>query len=454
MSWETERLTEFVVALSRFGSAELVAERGVERVAEALDAEVAALVRSGAIVASYGWPRIVVPERELLEVAQARAGALPVPGGPACPALVVALDDRREGTLVVARRGEPFAAAETTLLRGLARAMDQSLRLLGVVENERALRVRSEQQAVENTRLLRDLRERQRLLEALGSIQRAISHRAPLQTILDAIVAIAAELLDDPDASLRLVGGEHPPDAGVSARAVAHNRLHMVEGAEAAMAAPVHEQGDVVGALCVRSRVLERTYSRAEQEILLALAENASLALTDAKTVGAMVHQALHDTLTGLPNRALFVDRLRHALTRRGAEVAVLFIDLDRFKAVNDTLGHAAGDALLRRGRRSHWTLPARGDTAARLGGDEFAVLLEDVVDVGDAIAVAERIAGAFRAAFPLDGARGLLRLLDRHRARPTAAATSCCATPTWRCTAPRPTATTGPCSSRPCAPR
>jgi diguanylate cyclase (GGDEF)-like protein len=404
MSWETERLTEFVVALSRFGTGELVAERGVERTAEALDAEVAALVRDGRVAASYGWPRIEVPEGALLEVAAAGEGALPVPGGPPCAALGVALDDGRDGVLLVARRDGAFDAAEVTLLRGLARGLAQSLQLLDVVENERALRVRSEQQALENTKLLKDLRERQLLLEALSSIQRSISHRAPLDGILDAIVATAAELLGDPAAALRLVGGENPPDGGVSARAVADNRLHVIEGAEAAMAAPVHEQGDVIGALCVRSREPQRTYSRAEQEILIALAENASLALTDAKTVGAMVHQALHDTLTGLPNRALFVDRLAHALNRRGAEVAVLFIDLDRFKAINDTLGHAAGDALLIAVAERIGRCLRGADTAARLGGDEFAVLLEDVQGMDDAIAVAQRIARAFAGAFSLDG--------------------------------------------------
>jgi len=403
MSWETERLTEFVVALSRFGTAELVAERGVERTAEALDAEVAALVRDGRVAASYGWPRIEVPEPALLAVAAAGEGDVPVPGGPPCRALAVALDDARDGVLLVARRHEPLQDAEVTLLRGLARGLAQSLQLLDVVENERALRVRSEQQALENTRLLKDLRERQRLLEALGSIQRAISHRAPLEGTLDAIVATAAELLHGP-AALQLIGSDTPPDAGVWARAVADSRLHVVEGAEAAMAAPVHEQGDVIGALGVRSRAPQRTYSRAEQEILIALAENASLALTDAKTVGAMVHQALHDTLTGLPNRALFVDRLAHALNRRGAEVAVLFIDLDRFKAINDTLGHAAGDALLVAVAQRIGRCLRGADTAARLGGDEFAVLLEDVQDVGDAVAVAERIARSFRSAFTLDG--------------------------------------------------
>ena len=106
-------------------------------------------------------------------------------------------------------------------------------------------------------------------------------------------------------------------------------------------------------------------------------------------------HQAFHDSLTGLPNRALFEDRLRRALVRlrrSGGFAAVMFVDLDDFKTVNDGLGHAAGDELLRAtARRLEDTLRTQ-DTAARLGGDEFAVLLEDLVDEAEALVIAERV--------------------------------------------------------------
>ena len=93
---------------------------------------------------------------------------------------------------------------------------------------------------------------------------------------------------------------------------------------------------------------------------------------------------ALHDNLTGLPNRALVVDRLRHALARladRHTMLAVLFIDLDRFKIVNDGLGHDTGDELLIEVGKRLTTTVRRQDTVARLGGDEFVVVCEDLAD-------------------------------------------------------------------------
>jgi diguanylate cyclase (GGDEF)-like protein/PAS domain S-box-containing protein len=108
-----------------------------------------------------------------------------------------------------------------------------------------------------------------------------------------------------------------------------------------------------------------------------------------------LAHQAFHDPLTELPNRVLFADRLEHALARaaqRGDRIAILFIDLDRFKLVNDTLGHEAGDQVLVAAaeRLRQCTRPA--DTIARLGGDEFTILLEDVTDAEDATRLANVI--------------------------------------------------------------
>jgi diguanylate cyclase (GGDEF)-like protein/PAS domain S-box-containing protein len=111
-------------------------------------------------------------------------------------------------------------------------------------------------------------------------------------------------------------------------------------------------------------------------------------------------HQAFHDGLSGLANRALFRDRLDHALDRAArskATLAVLFLDLDDFKLVNDSLGHASGDSLLIEVARRLTDCLRGGDTAARFGGDEFAVLMEELVSADEACDVAERITDALR---------------------------------------------------------
>jgi len=119
-----------------------------------------------------------------------------------------------------------------------------------------------------------------------------------------------------------------------------------------------------------------------------------------------LAHQAFHDPLTGLANQALFRDRVDHAATRlqrHGGQLAVLFIDLDDFKTVNDSLGHSAGDALLIIVSERLTSCLRAGDTAARLGGDEFAVLMDELTDANEATTVAERILATLQEPVLLD---------------------------------------------------
>jgi diguanylate cyclase len=120
-----------------------------------------------------------------------------------------------------------------------------------------------------------------------------------------------------------------------------------------------------------------------------------------------LAHRASHDALTGLPNRALFLERLTLTLARverRSQGCAVLFLDLDRFKVVNDSLGHDVGDRLLREAAERLQAIVRPSDTVARFGGDEFMILCDDVAGEADAIVVAERIAGSLAVPFHIDG--------------------------------------------------
>jgi len=116
---------------------------------------------------------------------------------------------------------------------------------------------------------------------------------------------------------------------------------------------------------------------------------------------------AHHDALTSLPNRALFYDRMQHTLAlakRNSWTVGVMLVDLDRFKTVNDTLGHAVGDKLLRQVAERLSKSVRTSDTVARLGGDEFAVVLNNLSAPEDAAVVGQKIIAAFQAPFQVEG--------------------------------------------------
>ena len=150
---------------------------------------------------------------------------------------------------------------------------------------------------------------------------------------------------------------------------------------------------------------LEHTMDRASRELMERQRQLQEALVKSQEAERQLAHQAVHDALTGLPNRVLFLDRVQHALARsprQNRTVAVLFIDLDDFKGVNDTLGHSVGDELLRATAERLRPMVRSSDTCARLGGDEFAIVLEDAASPDAARIVAERLLGALRATFSL----------------------------------------------------
>lgn len=139
---------------------------------------------------------------------------------------------------------------------------------------------------------------------------------------------------------------------------------------------------------------------------LRGVGDQATSALQKARLLETVRHQATHDALTGLPNRVLFLDRLEELLPAAGtgAHLSVLFCDLDRFKQVNDTLGHAAGDELLRQVAARLRAAVRPGDTVGRLSGDEFAIILPGLTDPADAQSLAQRVGDCFAEPFRLEG--------------------------------------------------
>jgi diguanylate cyclase (GGDEF)-like protein/PAS domain S-box-containing protein len=151
-----------------------------------------------------------------------------------------------------------------------------------------------------------------------------------------------------------------------------------------------------------------RTFKQGDVDFVQALANVLGDVVERQLTDDDIRHRALHDPLTGLPNRLLFLDRLGQATERqrrrRDTLTAVLALDLDRFKLVNESLGHRAGDELLAAAAPRLRQAVRSADTVARFGGDEFGILLEDITGEQDAIDMAERIAGVFTRPFVLDG--------------------------------------------------
>jgi diguanylate cyclase (GGDEF)-like protein len=445
-NWSTHQLTEFLACVSASEDERAAIRNAVERAIEALEADTGAVLRGDGVLAAVGFPRGAAPAAELAEVVDGRRSSIEVPGLGSCAAVSAPLDCEGGGALILARSGDdPFDREDLNLMRGMTRVLTLTLRLLRVVGAERALRTASEQQAAENTQLLASLADRRRLIDQLVRLQECITERPQLDQVLNMIVdgatalaaADAATLcLSDPDDPAELILAASrgltpklerrlrriPISEGAAGLAMREQAPVVVSdyGARADMvpemareaaitstfSLPLREHGVIIGALVVGRRGETAPLDASQRSLLVTFVEQASVALAAARTADNM-RQAFRDPLTGLPNRALLLSRMELALARGEREqrpVTVLFIDLDRFKLVNDSLGHAAGDRLLIDVSRRLRDCLGPHDTAARLGGDEFAVLLSSAGGAGVGEQVAIRILAALEPPFEVLG--------------------------------------------------
>jgi diguanylate cyclase (GGDEF)-like protein len=175
------------------------------------------------------------------------------------------------------------------------------------------------------------------------------------------------------------------------------------------MGAPFIVDKNTTGIIVVQSYLEPIVYDNKDIELLKFVAQHLNTTLKYMLAQEQIQHQALHDPLTGLPNRSLFNDRLKHRMAGRkrnsAGMFAILFLDLDHFKIINDTLGHHVGDSVLQKVSH-HLTESVRvNDTVARFGGDEFAILLESIEAQSEAIDAAERIIKAIEQEMMIAGA-------------------------------------------------
>lgn len=293
----------------------------------------------------------------------------------------------------------------------------------------------------------RSLDRRVRMAEALARLgQLAVSMTEP-EELLGAVATMAVQVLRAdfgtaarrPGGSMLAVAvergrppktaesGARPWEAGTLATAVLTSGVPMTSsdlrtdprvgaprslldrGVVSGVAVPLLGDTAAVGVLAVYSGRARR-FTPTEVGVLQSMAAIAVTVLQQIDHREQLSHLAMHDPLTGLPNRALLMDRLEHALSRRpsmgagGARVAVALIDLDHFKSVNDGLGHAAGDAVLREVGRRLASAVRPEDTLARFGGDEFALLCTSVADEQIAVRIAQRLVDACSQPLTVDG--------------------------------------------------
>jgi len=357
-------------------------------------------------------------------------------GWRACLAAPVRFEDRVVGLLCTHdRQGwEGFESAELAVLEAAANVLSESVHrgeLAELLQSERAALSASEARWRALARILEQVARGTPLSQTLDLLATALEEQTPgtrcavLVAAPGAPLALAAPGLP-PYALPALESGLRPALAAlrtpgeVWSREVAslpdgrssNSPADRLDGetllrAEVrslrVWALPCSPESGATGVLALCSSAAPA--SAAHDALAESAARVAALAVDHVLVQHRLAHQAAHDALTDLPNRGVFLDRLGRALRsteRDGTKVLVLFLDLDRFKVVNDSLGHRAGDALLCEVAERLRAAVRPGDTVARFGGDEFTMLCEDIADEAHALQVVQRVQAALERPFAL----------------------------------------------------
>jgi diguanylate cyclase (GGDEF)-like protein len=338
-----------------------------------------------------------------------------------------------EGRFMTSQLGEWLLPGATIIV--VSSIVYQLTRDLGQADRERLVSERERAEA--EARRAASERERAHREAAMARLGRLALRASDRAVLLDETVRLLTETLrvehcmilegqpDDTDMAAIAaigfeVGAEVPADEQRLAGYVlagdepiivwewaSERRLKMTSlrdrGIRATAAAAIRGRSGAFGIIAVHSTVVG-AFSGEEGQWLQSIADLVASALDREHSETVMRHQSLHDSLTGLPNRTLLFDRIEHAFGRAarfGSAVAVLLLDVDGFKTVNDSLGHHAGDELLVEIGSRLADVIRTSDTVARLGGDEFVVLAE-VASTEEAFDIAERIAQVWEAPFAL----------------------------------------------------
>ncbi|MET0419207.1 MAG: diguanylate phosphodiesterase, partial [Actinoplanes sp.] len=343
--WSLLQLTEYFSAITRAGDVHAAARIAVQRASESTDAEVAAVVSGGVVLSSVGLGRHGDPAVFTSLPAGAETATFPGLG----PMFLTthALDRDGGDLLIVARADEPFVAEERQMLQGMSRVLGLAMRSLRTLEIERRLRHEKEREAEARLALLEALERRERLLETLLRVQRSANQGTPLTEVLDAVTEGARSLLGNVTAALVLRDVRNP--GRLTLASLSHGADGRRAGREAVLAAarramtagrpvsdgdvaaaPVHVGDGVAGGFVIAvdrasdhqgepgltgadAAGADDVRASERRDVLAAFAEQASLALTGAHTLAA-VHEARHDPLTRLPNRALLLQRVERVL--------------------------------------------------------------------------------------------------------------------------------------------